>query len=525
MRPPYIVRMFFQLGVPAVLLLLTAFPPIASGAIPGPVPITVQGMLVHADLHNSQNDPVWAISRDDGAIIPLDNATFNPPPEVHVGAYLNLTGELWYDGMVRPTAYDRFVCSGFGICSWTDSWRKDPYSRDDYPSDPSTPTSPKATSPQRLLVMVLNYSACGYPPGVNTSTVRSLFLGPNGDGTAGIALKYSQCSYGTFGIDALSFRAEVVAPSSCNTPANTLETCKWWNIANDADAAAKSLIGAATYNAFTHFAYVLPPGLQYLCPWPSMSLLPGRKIWLQTSSQGLNRWAAVMQMTLHNYGLWHSWKNGYEFEDYSSVMGSGEACPSAAETSRLGWATPAATINSTILPTTGTWRSFTLPASYLSGRANHLRLTPNWLTTYNSSAEGKNLYIDVRVAKGGDETLGSLYAPKLNVHEVNAELDNNYVTPTQLPVGYWPPTDGFSDRKVSFVSGVSAGTRAELTAYKLVVTCGSWTGTDNLQVSLCRYSATPTECKPLLVPSPPSPRPSPPPSPRPSPTPSPRPSP
>ena len=75
-------------------------------------------------------------------------------------------------------------------------------------------------------------------------------------------------------------------------------------------------------------------------------------------------------------------------------------------------------INSAALPT-GVASSFVLPATYLTGDANYVRVLPDWTPLYNT-ASGRNLYMAVRVAKSGDATIATSYTPKLNVHEVIA---------------------------------------------------------------------------------------------------------
>jgi hypothetical protein len=103
-------------------------------------------------------------------------------------------------------------------------------------------------------------------------------------------------------------------------------------------------------------------------------------------------------------------------------MGRGDACPHAAESSRLGWSSSAATIDASRLTIPGAVQSFVLPASYITGFANHLKVIPNWLPTYGNNTVSRNLYIDVRVAKGADASLSSGYANRVNVHEVNATM-------------------------------------------------------------------------------------------------------
>lgn len=105
-------------------------------------------------------------------------------------------------------------------------------------------------------------------------------------------------------------------------------------------------------------------------------------------------------------------------------MGRGDACPNAAEISRMGWATPAVgggQLNSSALPV-GNPRTFTLPATYLTGSGSYLRLLPDWLPNYGDSSSGRNLYIAVRVAKGGDAGLDGSLASMVHVHEVVAVM-------------------------------------------------------------------------------------------------------
>ncbi|EFJ50783.1 metalloproteinase, extracellular matrix glycoprotein VMP11, partial [Volvox carteri f. nagariensis] len=367
---------------------------------------------------------------------------------------------------------------------------------------------------QRVLVMILDYTICGFPAGLDESTTRSLFLGPNGDGTGGIAQKYTQCSYGKFNLNTTAFRAVTVPQTSCSTAITA--TCSWWAISNNCDLATKALIGNVAFSSFTHYIYIVPPGLP--CPWSGLALLPGNQVWLQTSPYGVYRWATVMQEALHNYGLWHSWANGVEYADNSTAMGRGEACPNAAEISRMGWSSPATggdAIDSTALPQAGTVRSFALPATYLTSTGNFLRVMPDWLPSYYTNpAIAKNLYIAVRVAKGPDAGLLAPFASTVHVHEANATMDNGY-----------PTLYATTDRKITIISTIPSLGRANLTAYNLVVYGGSWASTDTMRVHLCRYTTSPSECPGLgaIEAPPPSPPPSPRPPPNPRPSPPPRP--
>lgn len=152
---------------------------------------------------------------------------------------------------------------------------------------------------QKLLVMILDYSSCGYPASLNVATVRRLYLGPNEDGNAGLAMRYKQCSYGSFLLNTTAFMAAVVKPACSISVTNA---CSWWSLAQNADAAAKSQLNLTVFSSFTHFTYVMPPGLQGVCSWAGIALLPGRRTWMQSSNYGVMRWATAMQEGLHNYG-------------------------------------------------------------------------------------------------------------------------------------------------------------------------------------------------------------------------------
>ncbi|EFJ42898.1 metalloproteinase, extracellular matrix glycoprotein VMP31, partial [Volvox carteri f. nagariensis] len=261
-----------------------------------------------------------------------------------------------------------------------------------YASHSRTPDATDQKYQQRLLVIIMDYSACGLPASLTEAAARTVFLGANGDGRGGAAQKYEQCSYGKLVLNATAFTAVTV---------------------------------------FTHYTYILPPGMK------------GQSSWLQTSASGVGRWASILSATLHNYG----------YLDFTSPTGAGDVCPNAAELAYLGWATPAQGANqvdSRALPV-GAALSFNLPATYLGPNGSYIRVVPDWLPTYN-------LYIAVRVNKGGDAQLGSPWANKVHIHEVSTVLLSNY---------------------------------------NLVVYGGSWIGTDILRVHICRYRSAPQECPPV----------------------------
>ncbi|EFJ42850.1 hypothetical protein VOLCADRAFT_66631, partial [Volvox carteri f. nagariensis] len=339
---------------------------------------------------------------------------------------------------------------------------------------------------QRLLVIIMDYSPCSLSPSISEATVRTIFLGSNGDGKSGVARTYTRCSHGKLNLNSTAFKVVVVRN---NCTASVTKSCAYWDIAKDGDTRAKELLGDVVFSSFTNRAYILPPGMNMVCPWPGLALVPGTQMWLQTSAYGVYQVSTIMQQTVHNYGLWHSWQNGWEYADRSTPMGTGNTCLNAPEMAYMGWATPApggGRIDSEALPV-GTALTFSLPATYLSPEENYIRVAPDWLTSYRSSSVATNLYIAVRVNKSGDALLPSFYANKVNIHEVNASLDNN-----------WSSTSIYTDRKISFISAVTPFSRANMIAYKIIVYGGSWVGgKDVLRVHLCRYRSSPDECPSL----------------------------
>ncbi|EFJ42899.1 hypothetical protein VOLCADRAFT_66482, partial [Volvox carteri f. nagariensis] len=366
----------------------------------------------------------------------------------------------------------------------------------------------RGTIHQRLLAVILDYSVCGMHASVTEAGVREIFLGPNGDGRGGVAAKYTNCSFGKFNLNATAFRVITVNVSSCS-PEVTLD-CSFHRFCFDGDIGAKALLGKEAVSGFTHFAYIVPEPNANVCPWAGVAYLPGNQIALRSYSYGVQRWGTIMQEAIHNYGLWHSWQNGWEYEDWSTAMGRGNACPNAPELARLGWATPVnggARVDSKALPA-GTVLSFNLPATHLTPNGTYIRVVPDWMPMYSDPSLAKNLYISVRVNKSGDaELTGSAYRNKVNVHELNATMDND------------PSTFVYTDPKISFIGSASPGVLSNFTNYNLLVHGGSWVGTDILKVLICRYKINPEECPIPKSPPPPSPLPPSPNPPPPSPSP------
>ncbi|GIL89219.1 hypothetical protein Vretimale_18587 [Volvox reticuliferus] len=459
----------------------------------------------------------WLIADNNGGLTPLRSGY--TPPNIDVNGTRVLPGSV--------VSLECFIDDATGECNPNGLAPLFVTARPTIPA-----VAPDTIISMNLLVLVLDYPACGYTASLTEKDVRSIYLGPNQDGNGGVAQKYAQCSYGKFTINAKTFRAMLLQPK-CTTPITA--SCSPWAIAATADVAAKARIGIASFASYSHVTYVLPPGFSSHseCPWAGLATLAGKLTWLQTSSYGIYRWATIMQENIHNFGLWHSWRNGVEYGDESSAMGRGNACPNAVEISRMGWARPimvgtASEVDGSVMDR-GVRLSIDVPATYMNttGSRNYIKIIPNWLIdVYNNPNMAKNLYISVRVAKNGDADLGAEYASKVNVHEVNATVDNGY--PYLLPN---------AECKIQFLGSVGVNSQLDLNNYKLVVFAVSWAATDIMRVNICRYQTSSAECRQqtpppnsspppptTLRPPPPKPNSSPPPkwppSPRPSPPPS-----
>ncbi|GIL59374.1 hypothetical protein Vafri_14249 [Volvox africanus] len=474
-------------------------PPVMYGPIaPEAVRQTILGELLYVTVDNTTDQ--WLIRNSDGNLVPLMGG-YKPPATDIFGVKITSGSVVELDCFYNPLAGD-CTPDGATIIKVLQAAQN---------SDAAN----GANITQNLLVMIVDYPACGLPSNITETEVRNIYLGPALDGNGGMAQKYRQCSYGKFNFNVTTFRV-VRVPHMCSS--SITSSCAYWAIQQLADTATKALIGTGNFSAFTHYTYLVPPGLQSVCTWGGLALLPGRHTWLQTvAARGIYRWRTIMQEAIHNYGLWHSWRAGVEYADTSTCMGRGEACPNSAEISRMGWATAAVggdpLDKDILLP--GSVKTFTLPATYLTGNNNYLRVVTNWLPTYSNLSLGRNLYIAVRVAKEGDAALGAEFASKVNVHEVYAFVDNS-------------PFYMYSERQITFINSTGALSQLTLIPYKLVVYGGAWVAADTMRVHLCRYVTSLSECPALsnletVNPPPPSPMPPPPPSPRPSPPPPPKP--
>ncbi|GIL81582.1 hypothetical protein Vretimale_729 [Volvox reticuliferus] len=273
--------------------------------------------------------------------------------------------------------------------------------------------APNTNVTSRVLVMVVslsNSSECNIRGGANVTKVKDAFLLPNG-----YADFFGNCSYGKMVLDrqALTVVSTVVPCTAAIAQCN-----------EDAIAAAAKLQVASTgvqIGSYTHFLYVIPDGLVMTCGWVGLGELPGTQSWFSPDSMGIFSKGTVMQEILHNFGLFHGYKDGMEYEDYSTAMGFGDSCPSAPELWRLGWATPLVQLNSSSFPL-ATYNTFTLPATFLGPTGVMIKIQPDWLDTFYR----KNLYLALRVKAAGDRDLLEQFNGKLNIHELDSTIDNSF---------------------------------------------------------------------------------------------------
>ncbi|KAG2427561.1 hypothetical protein HXX76_012215 [Chlamydomonas incerta] len=376
-----------------------------------------------------------------------------------------------------------------------------------------TPPAAAARKVETILLMRLDFTACGYKATTLTDTdIKTMYLGTNMDGNGGHAQAFEDCSYGALRLNATAFKvASVVVP-------NCTATCDFYGITMPADTAARALLGVDIYAAFTNLVYLLPDNYYSLCGWSGMATIPGQQVIIHSAPNyaGIYSRMTVLQESLHNFLAWHSYQLDMVYQDPSTCMAQTSVCPSAADLHRLGWGSPATggeALNASLLPP-GTVKSFNLPASYLTGTGSFIRIMTDWTSFYNNTQYGKNIYVSVRVAKRSDASLPAAQAGKVLVHHLRAGVNNAFPTDT-------------SDPYLNYYMAVAPNSTGNATDYNLVVIGGNWVGTDILTVGVCRYLSSPAECptsipaaippRPPKPPSPPPPRPSPPRPPSPSP--------
>ncbi|KAG2499452.1 hypothetical protein HYH03_002399 [Edaphochlamys debaryana] len=290
---------------------------------------------------------------------------------------------------------------------------------------------------------------------------------------------FKSCSYGAMTFDTAGSKV-IAAAVPCSA---SILACNEEAIAAAADRAARTQLGDDAVDQFTHTSFVLPTGLVNRCGWVGLAELPGYRTWFTPDNDGFFHKGTYMQEIVHNFGIYHGWRNGIEYNDASTSMGEGKACPSAPELWRLGWAKPVAELNAAGLPE-GQSLQFSLPPTYLSSK-NMLKIKPEWL----GDSYSKNVYVALRVARGGDSDLLPEFREKINVHEVNQRIDSSFTAA--------------GDPKVSIIATIADGGSLDLKAYRLMLRFTDLRGDKTLAtVRVCRYRSKATECKDADTPDP-----------------------
>ncbi|PNW81386.1 hypothetical protein CHLRE_07g353750v5 [Chlamydomonas reinhardtii] len=196
---------------------------------------------------------------------------------------------------------------------------------------------------ERLLVVIVDAPACGAAAtsGATVSNLQSLYFGPNLDGKGGWAVRLENCSYGevvweppTSGLTQF-----VTVTPNCTWPT---ASCDAWAMANAANAAAQVKLGATTYATFTHSHLVM--AVPSACSWAGLATLGGGvggggQVWLNTNTwtQTFGTFQVPLQESIHNFVLYHGYSSGIEYQDKTTYMGTGQACPSVTEKALTVW--------------------------------------------------------------------------------------------------------------------------------------------------------------------------------------------
>ncbi|EFJ49885.1 metalloproteinase, extracellular matrix glycoprotein VMP42 [Volvox carteri f. nagariensis] len=333
----------------------------------------------------------------------------------------------------------------------------------------------------KLLVMVLSLTGTCTKTGATVTSVQTAYTSPTG-----YANFLRNCSYGKVVYDTVTVVATPVACSS-----TILNNCNEDAMATAAKASVTAQRGASFLNSFTHFSYVLPNGMVNTCGWVGLAELPGTQTWYTPDQDGIFDKGTVMQENIHNLNIYHGWKAGVEYNDYSTSMGMGQSCPSAPELWRLGWATVLDLLNSNNFPANA-FKTYTLPATSASSMGNMIKLQTDWMPSYT-----KNVYLALRTIGGGDQDLKAEFDRKVNIHELNKDIDNNFMAR--------------GDPRVTIIGTVAASSSMDLPAYKLFIRTGVLleSGT-KIVVKVCRYTASSSACQDAAQASPPPPSPPPP---------------
>ncbi|KAG2443943.1 hypothetical protein HXX76_002282 [Chlamydomonas incerta] len=337
------------------------------------------------------------------------------------------------------------------------------------------------------IVMMVDAPTCGNATAETTvDALRAAYLGPALDGKGGVAYRAEMCSYGELMISVPAFTVIRITPS-CTWDTTT---CDWSGIYSAAIAAAPAALKAAAspylVADFTNYHIVIR---QDICRWSGLATMGSNAntVWLKPGSIVPSSWQVPMQEMIHNFVMYHSYGDGSEYNDYTSFMGSGNACPNAKELALLGWASPATggLLDGTSIAAGAATGPIMLPATYLTGAGAYARVKPTWMSSYTSTdptTGGKNLYFEVRKDGNADASIIPSFVNALIVHQVIAYMDNDQAT--------YRSDNAIND----FVTFIAPNTRTVISSwniknYNLVVYTGSMFGSQGaiLPVYFCRF--------------------------------------
>ncbi|KAG2494732.1 hypothetical protein HYH03_007245 [Edaphochlamys debaryana] len=419
----------------------------AEAALPTSTPAP-QGRLEMSIMHRT-DEMTWFIQRLN------DSASFQLPGQPRAAA-TNLT--LPAGALVNLT------------CSLAAPFRCGVVSGVSLMLSPNRPPSLAANVSVSLLVMILSLSdsdECLGAGGADAARVGGVLWDPE----QGVAAQLAACSFGRFRLlRNSSLVVHVPLPCSLDVIAcNTLATA---NAAKQAYAALSAQQAGLlpSLRRFSHVAYVMPEDT--LCSWAGLASLAGGESWLAPRELGVYKPGTMMQELLHNFGMHHGWRDGTEYMDFSTVMGSAHrSCPSAPELLRLGWAAPGVTLNASSLALASTRAGLALNATILGPYGIMIRILPDWL----GAAYIRNLYLSLRVRGGPDAQLDAEYGYKISVHEALRSVDN-------------APPSPQADPRFNLIALVDAGQQLQLPEYGLLVQARELIdGGTRMAVDVCRY--------------------------------------
>ncbi|KAG2490547.1 hypothetical protein HYH03_010941 [Edaphochlamys debaryana] len=330
-----------------------------------------------------------------------------------------------------------------------------------------------------VVVQLAASAACGASDSADPSAVYNLFWQDRG-----YARILEACSYGSVRLNQTKFR---VLPVTVPCNADILY-CDHIAIANAATKAAAAAL--APQPVPDRRMYVIPYSAVEWCSWGGLAENRGKESWMTPGVWGIQRVGTVLQEMVHNFGMFHAWRDSNEYSDVSTFMGFGESCPTAPELWRLGWGTVAALLNSTTsqpdrnlspdIPLIG----IRINATWVGPQGVMIKIQPNWVTGYPTGA--RNLYISYRGrGTARDWSLPDEFNGMISVHEAWATVDNDFFSP--------------DDPEYNLINVTMPGAPLDLFKYQIYIqTRDPAPDGSSIVVDLCRYRTSPATCISLL---------------------------